>query len=115
MPAGRPRRRPCRSPYRRLRPASSCCWSCNGTSSTNSPGGPGAANSLNFCIESASPAADWVAQATGPAQIVTYPVCTGANSLGADPVLILALGNPANATAPTVQETLNIAIQLVSG
>ena len=82
---------------------------------TGAPGSPGAANTLNFCIESANPGADWVAQANGPAQMVTYPVCTGANSLGADPLLILALGNPANATAPTVQETLNIAIQLVSG
>ncbi len=61
------------------------------------------------------PGADWVAQATGPAQLVSYPVCTGANSLGADPVLLLAVGNPANATAPTAQETLNLSIQLVSG
>ncbi|HEX3838158.1 MAG TPA: S8 family serine peptidase [Steroidobacteraceae bacterium] len=82
---------------------------------TGAPGSPGAANTLNFCIDSANPGADWVAQANGPAQIVTYPVCTGANSLGADPVLILALGNPANATAPTVQETLNLSVQLVSG
>jgi hypothetical protein len=82
---------------------------------TGSPGSPGAANTLNFCIESATPAADWVAQSTGAAQNVAYPVCTGANALGADPVLILAVGNPANATAPTAQETLNLAIQLVSG
>jgi hypothetical protein len=82
---------------------------------TGAPGSPGAANTLNFCVESASPAADWVAQATGPAQLVAYPVCTGANSLGADPVLILAVGNPANATAPTAQETLNLSIALVSG
>jgi hypothetical protein len=82
---------------------------------TGAPGSPGAANTLNFCIESASPGADWVAQATGAAMIVTYPVCTGANSLGADPVLILAVGNPANATAPTAQETLTLSIQLVSG
>jgi subtilisin family serine protease len=82
---------------------------------TGAPGSPGAANALNFCIESVSPAADWVAQATGPAQLVTYPVCTGANSLGADPVLLLAVGNPANATAPTARETLNLSIQLVSG
>jgi hypothetical protein len=58
---------------------------------------------------------DWVAQATGAAQIVSYPVCTGANSIGADPLLLLAVGNPANATAPTAAETLNLAIQLVSG
>jgi hypothetical protein len=82
---------------------------------TGAPGSPGAANALNFCIESASPAVDWVAQDTGPAQLVSYPVCTGANSIGADPVLILAVGNPANVNAPTPTETLNIAIQLVSG
>jgi subtilisin family serine protease len=82
---------------------------------TGAPGSPGAANTLNFCIESASPAADWVAQATGAAQMVTYPVCTGANSIGADPLLLLAVGNPANATAPTARETMNLSIQLVSG
>jgi hypothetical protein len=82
---------------------------------TGAPGSPGAANTLNFCIESASPAVDWVAQATGAAALVTYPVCTGANSIGADPVLLLAVGNPANASAPTAAETLTLAIQLVSG
>jgi hypothetical protein len=82
---------------------------------TGAPGSPGAANTLNFCIESASPAVDWVAQATGAAALVSYPVCTGANSIGADPVLLLAVGNPANASAPTAPETLTLAIQLVSG
>jgi Subtilase family len=82
---------------------------------TGAPGSPGAANTLNFCIESASPGVDWVAQATTAAQLVTYPVCTGANAIGADPLLIFAVGNPANATTPTVQETLNLSIQLVSG
>ena len=82
---------------------------------TGAPGSPGAANTLNFCIQSASPNVDYVAQANGAAQVVTYPLCTGANSIGADPDLILAVGNPANATAPTAQETLNLSIQLVSG
>ncbi len=82
---------------------------------TGAPGSPGAANTLNFCIESAAPAVDWVAQDTGPAQLVSYPVCTGANSIGADPLLILAVGNPANASTPTAAETLTVAIQLVSG
>ncbi len=82
---------------------------------TGAPGSPGAANTLNFCIESASPGADWVAQDTGQAQLVSYPVCTSANAVGADPLLLLAVGNPASATAPTPQETLTLAIQLVSG
>jgi hypothetical protein len=82
---------------------------------TGAPGSPGAANTLNFCIESATPAADWVGQATGAAAPVSYPVCTGPNSIGADPVLLLAVGNPANASAPTAPETLTLAIQLVSG
>ncbi len=82
---------------------------------TGAPGSPGAANTLNFCIESANPGADWVAQATGSAKLVSYPVCTGPNSVGADPLLILAIGNPANAAAPTPQETLTLSIQLVSG
>jgi hypothetical protein len=82
---------------------------------TGAPGSPGAANTLNFCLESANPAADWVAQQNGAAELVTYPVCTGANSVGADPLLIMAVGNPANANSPTPQETLTLSIQLVSG
>ncbi len=82
---------------------------------SGAPGSPGAANTLNFCIESASGGANWVAQATGAAQLVSFPVCTGANSIGADPLLLLAVGNPANATAPTATETLTLSIQLVSG
>jgi hypothetical protein len=82
---------------------------------TGAPGSPGAANTLNFCIQSASPAGDWVAQDTGSAEQVSYPVCTGPNSVGADPDLIMAVGNPANATTPTAQETLTLSIQLVSG
>ena len=82
---------------------------------SGAPGSPGAANTLNFCIASASPNVDYVAQADGAAQVVSYPLCTGANSIGADPDLILAVGNPANASAPTARETLNLSIQLVSG
>jgi hypothetical protein len=82
---------------------------------TGAPGSPGAENVLNFCIESASPNVDYVEQTTSAFQLVTYPICAGANSIGADPDLILAVGNPANATQPTAQETLNLAIQLVSG
>lgn len=82
---------------------------------TGAPGSPGAANTLNFCIESANPAADWVAQQNGAAEQVTYPVCTGPNSVGADPLLIMAVGNPANANAPTPTETLTLSIQWVSG
>ena len=82
---------------------------------TGAPGSPGAANALNFCIASASPNVDYVAQANGTAQVVSYPLCTGANSIGADPDLILAVGNPANASRPTARETLNLSIQLVSG
>jgi hypothetical protein len=82
---------------------------------TGAPGSPGAANSLNFCIESSSPNVDYVEQTTSAFQLVTDPICAGANSIGADPDLILAVGNPANATQPTAQETLNLSIQLVSG
>jgi len=81
---------------------------------TGAAGSPGSANSLNFCIESATPNVDYVAT-TGAAAIVTYPTCTGANAIGADPVLIFAVGNPANATTPTATVVLNLSIQLLSG
>jgi hypothetical protein len=41
--------------------------------------------------------------------------CTGANTVGSDPVQILIIANPANATSATPQETLNLVIGLANG
>jgi hypothetical protein len=41
--------------------------------------------------------------------------CSGASSLGQDPVQIMIIDNPANAPANSSQETLNISVGLVSG
>jgi Subtilase family len=41
--------------------------------------------------------------------------CTGANAAGADPVQILIIANPANATGNTPKETLNLVIGLANG
>ena len=82
---------------------------------------PGSSNQLNLCIDSASPNSDEVANndnngtVSGSFSGVTYPACTGANEVGGDPVDILLVGNPANATADTQAQTINISIRLVSG
>ena len=41
--------------------------------------------------------------------------CTGANAAGVDPVQVLILANPANATADTAKETVNLTIGLAGG
>jgi len=89
---------------------------------TGASGSPGSSNQLNLCIDSASPESDLVADnqqsdgsISGQFTSVSYPACTGPNDVGGDPVQILLVGNPANASAATLAQTINISIRLVSG
>ena len=41
--------------------------------------------------------------------------CTGPNALGADPVQVMIVGNPANAVNSTVMQTVNVTIGLAGG
>jgi Subtilase family len=41
--------------------------------------------------------------------------CTGPNAVGVDPVQILIIANPANASSSTAQETLNLVVGLADG
>jgi subtilisin family serine protease len=76
---------------------------------TGAPGSPGASSSIDLCITSAS----------GSDLIVNYngeeTSCTGANAIGADPVQILIIGNPANSGANSASESVSISIALASG
>lgn len=71
----------------------------------------GSANQLNLCAENV----------TGNDTIYDDDLntlstgCTGVNATGADPVQVLVLGNPANATGNSEQATLNIVVGLQSG
>jgi len=75
---------------------------------TGAPGSPGASSHLNLCVTSTG--SDTLTDDFGnPAS------CTGANATGKDPVQILIISNPANATAATAPETVNITVGLADG
>jgi Subtilase family/Putative Ig domain len=75
---------------------------------TGAPGSPGASSSLDLCVTGAG--GYTVFNLDGRA--VT---CTGANAHGTDPVQVLILGNPANASALTPATTVSVQIGLVNG
>lgn len=77
---------------------------------TGAPGSGGATSSINLCV-SGAPGGDQI-----DFQPVTSAVtCTGANATGVDPVQLLIIGNPANATASTPAESLSVSIGLANG
>jgi hypothetical protein len=71
--------------------------------------GTGATSHLNLCVTNA----------TGSDQIInldgTAVTCTGANSTGDNPDLILLISNPADAAAATKAETINVVVGLADG
>lgn len=76
---------------------------------TGAPNSGGATSQIDLCVTGAS----------GNDVIYDYngnPVtCTGPNALGADPVQILIVANPANSSGNSQQENLTIYVGLVSG
>ncbi|MFL6601735.1 MAG: S8 family peptidase [Steroidobacteraceae bacterium] len=75
---------------------------------TGAPGSLGASSHLDLCVTGTGN--DKIINLSGSA--VT---CTGPNSNGADPVQILIVSNPANATAATDPETISVSIGLADG
>jgi hypothetical protein len=75
---------------------------------TGSPGSPGATSNIDLCVRGAAGYAVF--------DLDGNPVtCTGANATGADPVQVLIIGNPANATANTGKTTVLLQVGLTSG
>jgi hypothetical protein len=76
---------------------------------TGAPGSPGASSAIDLCITGAS----------GNDQIVDLDgngtSCTGPNASGVDPVQILIIGNPANSSGNSGQETLTVMVGLADG
>jgi hypothetical protein len=76
---------------------------------TGYPGSLGASSHIDLCVTGA----------TGDYLIVDNDgnavTCTGANSSGVDPVQILIIGNPANASSNTPQQVLNLMVGLADG
>jgi hypothetical protein len=75
---------------------------------TGATGSPGASSSIDVCVTGATSATvitDYDGNSTS---------CTGLNAVGADPVQILIVGNPANASANTAQQTIEVMVGLGS-
>jgi hypothetical protein len=76
---------------------------------TGYPGSLGATSHIDVCVTGA----------TGGYLIVDNDgkavTCTGANSSGVDPVQILIIGNPANASAATAKAVLDLQVGLADG
>ncbi len=81
---------------------------------TGAPNSGGAASHIDLCVAGAS----------GNDEILGYDadpvtdggtICTGPNDTGADPYQILIIGNPADASGNTAEETLNIMVGLADG
>jgi hypothetical protein len=68
----------------------------------------GATSHLNLCVTGSG--TDQIIDLQG-----SQETCTGANSTGADPVEILLVSNPANATTRTAPEQINILVGLADG
>jgi hypothetical protein len=71
----------------------------------------GATRTLDLCVENAS-GTDTI---TDDLLNTLSTGCTGVNSLGSDPVQVIIVGNPANASGNTGTETFNIVVGLKSG
>ncbi|HET9329352.1 MAG TPA: S8 family serine peptidase [Steroidobacteraceae bacterium] len=77
---------------------------------TGAPSSGGATSQLDLCISVASAGGDTITEDG------LHPVtCTGPNTIGGDPVLILLVGNPASAAGNTSPETITISLGLVNG
>jgi hypothetical protein len=76
---------------------------------TGAPASGGSTSAIDVCITGAT-GTDKIDN--GNLQAAT---CSGASSVGQDPVQIMIIDNPANATGNSSQETLNISVGLVSG
>jgi hypothetical protein len=81
---------------------------------TGAPNSGGATSQIDLCVTGVSGNDDVEAYVGNP--VVNGAVtCSGPNELGADPYQILIIGNPANATGNTAEETFGIVVGLADG
>jgi Subtilase family len=76
---------------------------------TGAPASGGATSSIDICVSGAG--GDLVTDNNA----FTPVNCTGPNSLGGDPIQVLILGNPANASGPSPATTAALTIGLAGG
>jgi Subtilase family len=75
---------------------------------TGAPSSGGARNQIDLCITGAS---GYLVTDLDGNQVT----CTGANAVGADPVQVLIIGNPADASSNTAVEHLSLVVGLANG
>jgi subtilase family protein/putative Ig domain-containing protein len=75
---------------------------------TGSAGSPGASSQIDVCVTAT--VSYLVFNLDG-----TSETCTGPNATGSDPVQVLILGNPANATGNTAAGTVKVSVGLAGG
>jgi subtilase family protein len=80
---------------------------------TGAPASGGATSRIDLCVTGVS-GTDTIIEPNGTVTTGPTPTCTGANATGMDPVQVLIIGNPANASGNSAQETLNVQIGLAS-
>jgi len=76
---------------------------------TGASGSGGATSNIDLCVTGVS-GTDEIFDLRGNLNVA----CTGANATGVDPVQVLIIGNLANASGNSAQETLNVQIGLAS-
>jgi len=76
---------------------------------TGAPGSPGASSQIDLCVTGASGADQITDDDLNPI------TCTGANALATDPVQVLIIFNPADASANTAVESLNLLVGVANG
>src|SRR5260370_22391636 len=79
---------------------------------TGAPSSGGATSQIDVCVTGVS-GTDSIFDLKG--NLSGGPTCTGANRTGMDPVQVLIIGNLANASGNSAQETLNLQIGLAPG
>jgi hypothetical protein len=78
---------------------------------TGAPGSGGSTSAIDLCINKVSGASDTIINDNGN----TKTACSGASSVGSDPVQLLLIGNPASNANNSLAETVNIQVGLASG
>jgi Subtilase family len=80
---------------------------------TGAPNSGGAKNQIDLCIEGA--VGNDIINKLNPDGSLGAATCSGGNALGHDPVQVMFVYNPADATGNSSKETINIVVGLVSG
>jgi hypothetical protein len=81
---------------------------------TGAPSSGGATSHIDLCVTGVSGNDDVEGYSANPVVSGTV-TCSGPNASGADPYQILIIGNPANATGNTAEETFDIVVGLADG